>query len=189
MRHDATNISGKELVSHLHSAVIYYTTVHLWMSSCNQYLYYSFTICHRVVPASRPGESLWDFWIKWQYGRLYPSPSVSPISIIPPFIHIHSWIIQWVGNGPVSSTVPQRHSLTHNNKRNTFTATESFLLIFHSFLRNLGIMNIVPELRSWTGISRGTFVTAHAGTLFPAVLSQKYANRNEVPEFFLPGIC
>jgi hypothetical protein len=74
--------------------------------------------------------------------------SVSPISIIPRFIHIHSWIIQWVGNGPVSSTVPERHSLTHNNKRNTFTATESFLLIFHSFIRKLGIMNIVPELRS-----------------------------------------
>jgi hypothetical protein len=49
-----------------------------------------------------------------------PSHSVSPVSIIPPLLHIHPYIIWGIDNGPVNGSFAQRHSLTpRSNKGNT----------------------------------------------------------------------
>jgi hypothetical protein len=36
----------------------------------------------------------------------------SPVNIIPPLLHIHSYIIWGMDKGPVRDPVPQRHSPT-----------------------------------------------------------------------------
>jgi hypothetical protein len=36
----------------------------------------------------------------------------SLVNVIPTLLHIHSYIIWWMDNGPVSDPVPQRHSRT-----------------------------------------------------------------------------
>jgi hypothetical protein len=50
-----------------------------------------------------------------------PSPSVSPVSIIPPLLRIHSYIIWRMDNGPVSGrSFTQTVSLRRNSKKIVF---------------------------------------------------------------------
>jgi hypothetical protein len=67
---------------------------------------------HRGGSGSFPVQAIRDLcWAKWHWDRYFsPSPSVSPVNIIPLLLHIHSYIMWGMDNGP-SSTERQSHPI------------------------------------------------------------------------------
>jgi hypothetical protein len=81
------------MYTHLHNKVYFYYKCTHYMT-CLRWPCHVSAICYCRDPNSIPGQSAWNFWwTKWHWDRFcHQVLMFSPVSIIPPMLHTHSFV-------------------------------------------------------------------------------------------------